>query len=633
MTTRPTVLPTVFAYLDQHANPAVDMALEHALPHLASPADEAAIDMLVKRMRQPVVVSLIGRFSELDLRLQSLLQNHIRHLSSAIRQVIVSNDVKKRLSAIEFIRCSGDLALTSLLGEAMRVRCGQTQKMAAQSLCEMTSSWLDADVDCGTPSDVVHLSRCKQALCEGLRTGIMRWDLHQRRSVLEAALWMGDALEADIRQLASDVRASVVHAMRDILLTSTDTKMAGFAMQALTIPSLQDAAAQAISQTTDPIFACAILNNAWRLVNPQVQHGFRLVKQSPWLYGETSLLDGLNELQVATSARLVCASGGRSQDKLEQLRRLLGSESEVVREVAIWEVMADQSDQAAHLLETMAGRRRDRVATLALRELHRRHPERGACARPQGDGDSAGHARDSAEAAWHQIVQDQEVGTRSMRECLDSHQASTLMFLRAKCASGQTPNRIKVLQLIHSLDLITAMQEQVYQLSHDPDDYVRSNAVCMLARLPGVISERILRLALNDPDERVVANAIEALDELGFSGRETGTADKLSSPCARIRANAIKSLIRANDAKAASALLEMLEHQSRAHRLSALWVVERSNLRTILTDVFRMAQDDPDERVRRRAQRLLRSWSATKDDKEMMANVVPMFVPGSEGAA
>ncbi len=618
MITRPQALPAVFAHLDQHANPAVDMALWQALPHLSSPADETAIDMLVKRMRKPVVVSLIGNFAELEQRLQSLLLKRVHDLAPAIRQAIGSPDLHQRLGAIALIRLSEDFTLADMLGEGIRSRCHQTQKLAAQSLYGMTERWLDAANHRGELGDADHRTRCRQALCEGLRIAMTRWDHHRQRNVLEAVLWMGDALQAEIASLTSDSRRGVVQAMRGILTTSTDSRLAGFALQALAMSPLKEAAARAISQTTNPTFAAAILDNAWRLVDPRIQRAFRQVKLSPWLFGGTPLLDDLSESQMGTFARRIRESGGNGQDKFSLLRLLLASDSDIVREAAAWEIIADPSDKSAALLETLTSRRRDRIASLALRELQRRDPEfkvKPTIAGERGGGTSE-QARDRVQAAWHQITQELEPGIEAMRACLVAHKALVLMLLRAKSASGRTPDRIKVLQVVLSLDVISDMQEQVYNLAYDPDIFVRASAVSMLPMLPGVISERILRAALNDPDDRVVANAIESIEELGATGLETQTEEKLSSSCARVRANAIKSLMRVENKQAAASLLEMLGNPSQAYRLSALWVVERSDLRSILNDVVRMAQDDPDERVRRRAQRLLRGWQTARSDGE-----------------
>ncbi len=107
--------------------------------------------------------------------------------------------------------------------------------------------------------------------------------------------------------------------------------------------------------------------------------------------------------------------------------------------------------------------------------------------------------------------------------------------------------------------------------------------------------------AVNDPDDRVQANAIEALDLMDWPERMAVTVPKLRSGNNRVRANAIKSLLRMERAEAGDALLDMLEHSSGSHRLSAVWVVESVGLKSLSSRMRLLSRDDPDERVRRRA--------------------------------
>ena len=70
---------------------------------------------------------------------------------------------------------------------------------------------------------------------------------------------------------------------------------------------------------------------------------------------------------------------------------------------------------------------------------------------------------------------------------------------------------------------------------------------------------------------------VEVLDKLDVPERVSVTAAKLDSPHSRVRANAVKSLLRTELHQAGEVLLDMLDSESRTDRLSALWVVRRSN--------------------------------------------------------
>jgi hypothetical protein len=69
----------------------------------------------------------------------------------------------------------------------------------------------------------------------------------------------------------------------------------------------------------------------------------------------------------------------------------------------------------------------------------------------------------------------------------------------------------------------------------------------------------------------------------------------------------------------------MLDDPARAHRLSALWVIERLRLRTLLHRILELSRSDPDERVRQRAQRVFRDLLA--DGGRSIDRVLPAETP------
>jgi len=199
--------------------------------------------------------------------------------------------------------------------------------------------------------------------------------------------------------------------------------------------------------------------------------------------------------------------------------------------------------------------------------------------------------------------------------------AKLTKFARASDASM----RSRTIRAAVELGLTGEMSESIFELAHDPDGQVRALAISALVHLPGTTTHRILRDALNDPEPRVQANAIETLGTLGWKDADELVSPKLSSPHNRVRANAVKALLGMQFEAAADALLNMLGETSQSHRLSALWVVERMNLRVLVDRIVEISQTDPDGRVRHRAARVLRTLS--------VAAPVPSHYPADAVAA
>ena len=169
-----------------------------------------------------------------------------------------------------------------------------------------------------------------------------------------------------------------------------------------------------------------------------------------------------------------------------------------------------------------------------------------------------------------------------------------------------TAGRVRALRIITVLNLVEPFSDKVYQLSHDGDPEVRSAATSALAAIPNATSKRILHGALRDPDPRVQANAVEAVDNSGDS--ESTTAEllpMLGSADNRVRANAVKALLKLGVREAAETLLRMLIDKDRAQRISALWLVDKMGLFTLVERISKMAACDADVQVRDRAQRLV----------------------------
>jgi len=168
-------------------------------------------------------------------------------------------------------------------------------------------------------------------------------------------------------------------------------------------------------------------------------------------------------------------------------------------------------------------------------------------------------------------------------------------------------DRLRVLEVIGLLSNARGFEEDIYRAARDPDSVVRSFAVKLLGGIDNRTSRRLLRAALDDTDDRVQANAIEAIDGLDPDALSDRFDDQFASSSSRVRANAVKALLKTDIREGADRLLDMLLSGTDTDRISALWVVERTQLAGVVQILEQMAADDPDERVRRRAHRILKS--------------------------
>jgi hypothetical protein len=444
--------------------------------------------------------------------------------------------------------------------------------------------------------------------------------------VLEAALWLHSSLEPVIARKLHDRNTKIASAVNTLVERTSDPRLAGFVLTSLTSPDLRVTTARAIGRSQDPHFLQAVLDEAWLLADPEIERGCRWIRDGLWLQVAAGVLSNPAGSAAFPACRLLAAIGGAQRRKAEFLRELIGAGGEDIRRAILWRLIQDKTEFATDLLTTMAARPGDGVARMAEREVRRRRRQRSlASARPDPDGTYApqqeGH--DEFHAIWQGF---DGLGPEHQSRAVDSLRrnfAAAERPLRAKMNCSAPLDRARALRIVSALGFAKRFDDEICHLAHDTHPIVRSLAVSLLGELPGPTTPRILRLAVNDPDERVQANAIEAYDRLDMDERIAYTRPKLDSTACRVRANAVKSLLRVGLSEAGETLLGMLEDPSRAHRLSALWVIERLQLRTVVSRVRAIGQRDADVLVRQRATRVLDQLSGHGDGGGPLSDRAP----------
>lgn len=187
-----------------------------------------------------------------------------------------------------------------------------------------------------------------------------------------------------------------------------------------------------------------------------------------------------------------------------------------------------------------------------------------------------------------------------------------LMELRREYERSSHAARVRLLTLADRLGVLDRLESELLEaavadVAGGVDaQRLASKAVLLLGRLRSPDAASVLEAAVRDGPPRVRANAFEGL-ALARPGDES-LARFLADPVARLRANAVRHLLRRSGPGALSerALGEMLADPRPSHRLSALWVAERSPVFTLAPRVADMTRNDPDPSVHARARRSAR---------------------------
>ncbi|MEM1424618.1 MAG: hypothetical protein AAGH64_11530, partial [Planctomycetota bacterium] len=174
--------------------------------------------------------------------------------------------------------------------------------------------------------------------------------------------------------------------------------------------------------------------------------------------------------------------------------------------------------------------------------------------------------------------------------------------IRGALASDERSSVLRAIARVSNAGRAGAYAAELVAIADAGDPFCAARAVRALTHVEGEPAGETLLGALGHTDGRVVAEAVEAL-----TAREGGAISMKAfrtSAVARVRANAIMHALRTDDdpGEARGALAEMLRDPRASHRLSALWVTQRSGQTALGERVAELAREDDERAVRARAE-------------------------------
>ena len=163
--------------------------------------------------------------------------------------------------------------------------------------------------------------------------------------------------------------------------------------------------------------------------------------------------------------------------------------------------------------------------------------------------------------------------------------------LQQQASAAITGRILRILSLLEATGSETGWHSFQVELMAYPDKVVRSKAALLIGRGQKNV-EWIVRLLLNR-DPRVQANSVETL--WGFSEAEARPhlQEALKSKHNRVFANAALGLYRLGDPAMIHVLLEAIQHEDPAFRISALWAIGQTRdarFLPALSGAFKSAQ-------------------------------------------
>ena len=628
--------PRVYQVLLAAENRAADEVLLSALGKLDPDHAAYAVETLLKRQQPHVLRHLIDGYDELPENCKSRLGRHLPALESVLREVIRCPRERSRINAIDLVASSRSCSMAYLLSMGLHSASSDTRAQAASSLRELTRhvtqqveedvfdmGWLIGVEDRYREFAVVQANQ--KLLAPALSEALVDYDTHRRLAVVEAIGMLSLHLEQELGAQACKPQSKFWWAVLDQLTHDPHPCLAALTLQALQMKQLRPAIAKIISKCRADEFMTSVIRHSWMLGDPAIRAGCRSITRLAWLDDGPGPILEMSTADLQRAVRFFECTKIPDVQRIEWYKAILLSDHKDKQAAALFALAGIDNDESSEVLRVVMDWADRQLAGVAERVL---------LARKQIEAPDvlgryrSGNATEEAPASRQKRYTDFEQywkGFDHMSEPLRLLHGKRLLSddpgfgdsLDAKLTSSDAVDRARAINIIRHLSLVERFREGIVECALDPDRYVRSTAVKAAGQLHTPASEHLLSEALHDPDRRVRANAIEALDEAQSPRRADKVRPSLADSDHRVRAAAIKTLLKLQVREAAEELLRMLDHPSRAHRASALWVIEKQGIAGIADRVASMAENDPDESVRRRARRMGRAEKRARRNRDV----------------
>lgn len=358
----------------------------------------------------------------------------------------------------------------------------------------------------------------------------------------------------------------------------------------------------------------AILRKTHWLKDQQLQLCMHQVSRGVW-WQEGDLMRDLNRRDTADIARIGEWLGASGMHDLMQDERLQILAQQTVKDPAarlrlLRIAMRRKKTASINFIRFLLTDPDERLMRLAAREIVRRRPAdfenmllqlmtnapptvRRVVSR------AIGHA--GFEQFWQRFDRLDRATRKQAGRAMLKLLADAPQRLSRRLSAGPMEQRLKALQITQELGLAQTLRDAVVSLANHIHPRVRSKAVMVLGEIPGPSVELLMDRIVRDTDARVRANAIEVLENHQTPELIALLAERSKTTNNRERANAIKALHRMRVGNVGPALTAMLQDPRAEHRISAMWALKQMGWWKMLSEVGRMAKEDPNLRVRRYA--------------------------------
>lgn len=628
--------------LVQSKNEAADDLLLEAMALGTEAEKSVALGALMRRGTTHGLGGVVGIFEELPESIQNEILKNIRTFHHAIRECGRSEIQSRRQAAMMLIALGRQGKLAYVLSENLHHEDEALSRSAIESLVAL-ARWVsvesrrlqaqgpaadetaaDAGESAAGPSPAAQ-SIYKQLMDQRpeIEQAVARAiDVHRGRhsaDLLRAALLLCDWRGSKTLAILQSSKHGGQGPMMRRLQQRPDSEHVEAFLLAAAHGGLRAQFALVFSHIDEAPVLDAMLRRTYWLKDHQLQASLHHVTRGLW-WSEPDLLRDLERRDAANASLIgewIAVSGMHDITQDERLDKLrLHAKDDFAARLRLLRIaFRRKRGSSVTLIRNFLNDPDERIARMATREIVRRRPqdyENVLLQQMTTAGESVRRviARSVGQSGFDQFWQRFDRLDRNTRK-----QAGKAMLkllpdgiprLGRRLLNGPLEHRIKAMQMTSELELAEPLRNVLLQLCQDPNAKLRSKAVAVIGTIKSVEPDVLIERLLQDTDARVRANTIEVLEAKQRTQFLPILAQRARAANNRERANAIKAMQRMKVSNATKELSTMLHDARPEHRISALWALRQIGWWQLLTDVGKLAKEDPNIRVRRYALGILR---------------------------
>jgi HEAT repeat protein len=518
-----TGLETTLAALAATDNEAAVAVLLAALDLPQHEARDGAMQALLLRQSSVAAAEVLRRWDKLSPRWKQQVAQRGDWLAGAVRKALLDvHDDLHRIGCEAAVE-THDYDVIPLLVTAATEgatthadRAARTVLQLADLLAEELAAPRDYRIRRDPQMQRAHvLGSLEKAACD--------FHQHGRRELVEAFLLLANRENAALKHVLQSPADRSFGPLSEVLANSSRPGVERLLLSYLDDPFAPLAALQTMVRRRDVVFLRRLLRKIGGEPVPVVRTNLKRIETIPWMQVNLALLDALGEHEQPGAVQLAAASGIPRQLAFETIAYLLRHGSLPGRRAAARTLAqfrgpaADElavrmlEDDDPHIRSAVAAQLRERGIPTAISRLMQLLDSPHQVEREVAQAGLAEFRLPAFLAAFESLSPEARRTTGLLVKQIDG---DSLAGLRLELNAPARSRKKRGLELVLAMDAAAELESEVAGLLHDADQYLRIEAVRVLARVDSPLSRQALRDALLDPHPLVQEAAEAALAKL-----------------------------------------------------------------------------------------------------------------------